>query len=206
MTIWPRKHKKDPFTSLHNIKENLPQWTELEILWNGALDLYLFHFSILTCYGICKPMFGLHFENNLKAYAMRECINAVAFKMSTRQKKMCFMKNPIFKSQCQGTNNSWQSQKILHRNINTIIMPIISIICKEIPLHQDLIKYNRIWYGWWLLSIRNSFTDNQKLLNQITTHYKTFNQKSGKLQLTGNKLTDPEQINSYGLQVGYTTL
>jgi len=27
---------KDPFTSLHKIKENLPHWVELKILWNGA--------------------------------------------------------------------------------------------------------------------------------------------------------------------------
>jgi len=29
--------KKDPFTSPHNIKANLPHWAEFEILRNGAL-------------------------------------------------------------------------------------------------------------------------------------------------------------------------
>ena len=29
--------KKDLFTSLHKIKENLPHWAELAILRNGAL-------------------------------------------------------------------------------------------------------------------------------------------------------------------------
>ena len=32
VTIWPRKHKKDPFTSLHKIKANLAHWAEFEIL------------------------------------------------------------------------------------------------------------------------------------------------------------------------------
>jgi len=32
-----KTQKKDPFTSLHKIKENLPHWAKLEILRNGAL-------------------------------------------------------------------------------------------------------------------------------------------------------------------------
>ena len=32
-----KTQKKDPFTSLHKIKENLSLWAELEILRNGAL-------------------------------------------------------------------------------------------------------------------------------------------------------------------------
>jgi len=36
-----KTQKKNPFTSLHNIKENLPLWVELEILRNGALCLIL---------------------------------------------------------------------------------------------------------------------------------------------------------------------
>ena len=31
-----KTQKKDPFTSLHKIKENLPLWAELKILRNGA--------------------------------------------------------------------------------------------------------------------------------------------------------------------------
>jgi len=30
---------KDSCTSHHKIKTNLPHWDELEILWNGALQL-----------------------------------------------------------------------------------------------------------------------------------------------------------------------
>jgi len=32
-----KTQKKDPFTSLHKIKANLPHWAEFEILRNGAL-------------------------------------------------------------------------------------------------------------------------------------------------------------------------
>jgi len=31
------KQQKDPFTSLHMIKENVSHWAEFEILQNGAL-------------------------------------------------------------------------------------------------------------------------------------------------------------------------
>jgi len=33
-----KKTHKDPFTSLHKIKANLPHWAEFEILRNGALS------------------------------------------------------------------------------------------------------------------------------------------------------------------------
>ena len=45
MTICPRKHKKDPITSLHKIKANLPHWTEFEILRNGASCEGSFHIA-----------------------------------------------------------------------------------------------------------------------------------------------------------------
>ena len=34
-----KTQKKEPFTSLHKIKANLPHWAEFEILRNGALSL-----------------------------------------------------------------------------------------------------------------------------------------------------------------------
>ena len=44
-----KTQKKDPFTSFDKIKENLPQWAELQLLRNGAL---LGHFRNLKMYFI----------------------------------------------------------------------------------------------------------------------------------------------------------
>ena len=44
-----KTQKKDPFTSLHMIKENLVHWAELEIVWNGDKSttfLYCFEFDL----------------------------------------------------------------------------------------------------------------------------------------------------------------
>jgi len=47
-----KTQKKDPFTSLHKIKANLPHWAEFEILRNGALMLvyYNLYTPVYICY------------------------------------------------------------------------------------------------------------------------------------------------------------
>ena len=51
-----KTQKKDPFTSLHKIKENLPRWAELEILRNGAL-LSLCSFRGVSAEGLLLTFF-----------------------------------------------------------------------------------------------------------------------------------------------------
>ena len=58
-----KTQKKDPFTSLHKIKANLPHWAEFEILGNGASSSFSSFLCIYHFGGIYEPWGGGAYTN-----------------------------------------------------------------------------------------------------------------------------------------------
>ena len=56
---------KDPFTSLHKIKANLPHWAEFEILRNGALHVSVIISPIDTYFKLRKILFFLRLKHDI---------------------------------------------------------------------------------------------------------------------------------------------
>jgi len=113
-----KTQKKDPFTSLHKIKENLPQWVELEILWNGACTLMPEAACTLLGQQVCKLLMELVqglLEWNLPEQHMDICYITALYwetKWSANKnilKKLLFY--TILIPLSFGTNATWKHYK-----------------------------------------------------------------------------------------------
>ena len=95
-----KTQKKDPFTSLHKIKANLPHWAEFEVLRNGALLVLRHTYRFITKFPLsqlphvpCRR--GTHWDRAWVCLLLQDAIEPRSRRTVMPDTLICLIRWPV---------------------------------------------------------------------------------------------------------------